>query len=513
MRVISILLSLVVSLSAAAQTIEIVPPATLDATNTGTWKVIVSNPGTQTTLPREVRLDFTPIAPLDGQVISVPPGCHAADNGRQTACVPTTLAPGESLVYEYSFRLTGPYGQVFTYATYGYGTNGPDISTTSTVAFGRAFAVTNANDSGPGSLRQVILDVNAACTVPGVPCDIVFRIDGPVPVEGWFTIRLLSPLPPVTAYASTINGASQTQHTGNTNLAGPELMLDGSLGTEWGHGLQFGGVFATVAGLAVGNFPGNGIASTGVFDTRIERCYLGMDPSGTRRAPNGLRGTQIEGGAISVTDSILGGNFRSGGWFETTTTLLIARNRIVDNGASGLYVKVMPTRYLAVAEDNLIAGNAHAGISVDRRSGGDFTRNTFEGNLGRAIDIGIDGPTLAMMPGLPGIGGIVGAPVITAVRVENGETVLEARIAPRSPFNAYLGEAVSFYASLTPRDGGVLLGTIDAVTVRGGETFTLRVPRDLRGQWVSAATFAVYVYGWDDLATGTSEVSEPRLVE
>ena len=34
--------------------------------------------------------------------------------------------------------------------------------------------------------------------------------------------------------------------------------------------------------------------------TRIERCHLGMDPSGLRRVPNGTRGTQIEGGWIVV---------------------------------------------------------------------------------------------------------------------------------------------------------------------------------------------------------------------
>jgi hypothetical protein len=512
MRVISILLSLVVSLSAAGQTIEIVPPATLDAGHTGTWKVIVSNPGSQPTASREVRLDFTPIAPLDGWVVSVPPGCHAADNGRQTACVPTVLAPGERQVYEYRFRLTGPYGAVFTYATYGYGTYGPDISTTSTVTFGLPFVVTNANDSGPGSLRQAILDANSECR-GGEPCEVVFRIDGPVPVEGWFTIRPLSPLPPVTAFSFTLDGAAQTQHTGDTNPAGPELMLDGSLVTAWGHGLQLEGVLASVGDVAIGNFHGNGIASTRLFETRIERCHLGMDPGGTRRAPNGLRGAQIEGGTIIVTGSLLGGNFRSGGWFESNTYLQVSDNRFIDNGASGFYVNVMPTRSNhGGAWDNVITGNAHAGISVDRRSAGSFAGNQFEGNLGRAIDIGIDGPTLAMVPGMPGFGGIVGAPVITSVRVENGETIIEARIAPRNPQNAYLGEAVSFYASPVPRDGGVLLGTVDAITVRGSETFTLRVPRDLRGQWVSAATFAVYVHGWDDIVTGTSEVGEPRFV-
>jgi Right handed beta helix region len=247
----------------------------------------------------------------------------------------------------------------------------------------------------------------------------------------------------------------------------------------------------------------------------IERCHLGMDPAGTLRTPNGTRGAQIEGGRITVTDSLLGGNFRSGGWFETDKDATIARNRFTDNGASGLYARITPGTYnLVTVADNLIAGNAHAGISLSRESIGSYAQNSFPGNLGRAIDIGIDGPTLAMAPGLPGRGGIVGAPVITSVRFENGETVIEARIAPRSPWNVYLGEIVHFYANPVPKDGGELIGTVNPNPGdRGGQVFTLRVPRDLRGQWVSAATFAIYIYNWDDAAPGTSEVGLPRLVE
>ncbi|HEY0155942.1 MAG TPA: right-handed parallel beta-helix repeat-containing protein [Thermoanaerobaculia bacterium] len=512
MRIHSILLSFFVTACALAQTIEIVPPAALDAGNTGTWKVIVSNPGMEPTRPREVRLDFTPFEPLDGEVVSVPPGCHVADNGRQTACVPTVLEPGESEVYEYRFRLTGPYGAVFTYATYGYGIGEsyvPDVSTTNLVELRRPFPVTNTNDSGPGSLRQAILEMNAVCNTD-VVCDVLFHVEGPVPVEGWFTIRPLTPLPRVTARSFHLDGGTQTAYTGDTNPAGPELMLDGSLVTEWGHGLQLeGGVFATVTDLAIGNFGGNGIASTGLWETRIERCHLGMNPSGTLRAPNGLRGAQLVGGTIVVTDSLLGGNFRSGGWFETSTFLDVSRNRFVDNGASGFYVKLVPVlSNHGGASYNYIARNAHAGISVDRLSAGRFAANDFEDNLGRAIDIGIDGPTLAMVPGLPGFGGIVGAPVITSARYDNGDTILEASLAPLTP-HPHLDDLIYFYASPHYKDGGELLG----YAMRTGSTFTLRVPRDLRGQWVSAATFGMYVYGWDSVTTATSEVGELRLVE
>jgi hypothetical protein len=506
MRVISILLSFVATLSAIAQTIEIVNPVLLDAEHTGAWTVIVSNPGPQPTLPADLNVHFTP-GGVDAAIISVPPGCQTV-NVRDTVCPAIAIAPGESRVYEYRLRLAGPYGVVYTSAR--YGNFGPGAS--STAVFGRPLTVTNTNDDGPGSLRQVIAEMNQTC-IPSDPCQPVFRIDGPVPAEGWFTIRPLSPLPPVTARFVVMDGRTQAVHTGDTNPAGPEIMLDGSF-TGSGHGLQFDGGAVTVTDLAVGNFPGNGIASAA--DTTIRRCHLGMDPSGVRRAPNGTRGVQVEHGTMEITDNLLGGNFRSGGWFDSRKNVTVARNRFIDNGASGFYAKTPPPEpggfNTITVENNIITGNAHAGISLDRESTGNYAKNHFGGNLGRAIDIGIDGETFAMIPALPGRGGVIGVPAITTARYENGETILVARSAPRNPMNIYLTETVYFYAGRDRKDGGELLGFTDA-SVRGGETFTLRVPRDLRGQWVSAATFVMYIYNWDDKAPGTSEAGVPRLVE
>jgi hypothetical protein len=55
---------------------------------------------------------------------------------------------------------------------------------------------------------------------------------------------------------------------------------------------------------------------------------------------------------------------------------------------------------------------------MDRLSTGYFAQNDFAGNLGRAIDIGIDGPTPQTNPGRPGQGGMVGAPVVTSALCE-----------------------------------------------------------------------------------------------
>lgn len=55
----------------------------------------------------------------------------------------------------------------------------------------------------------------------------MFNIEGPVPEEGWFTIRPRSPLPAITAQHFSLEGASQTRHTGDSNPEGPEIVIDG----------------------------------------------------------------------------------------------------------------------------------------------------------------------------------------------------------------------------------------------------------------------------------------------
>src|SRR5260221_11162824 len=96
------------------------------------------------------------------------------------------------------------------------------------------FTVTNTNDSGPGSLRQAILDANGN---PGTDT-IAFNIPG----QGVQTIRPLTPLPPVTDDAGvTIDGYTQPGSSPNTLAAGDNAVLlielDGSAGFGQGTGL------------------------------------------------------------------------------------------------------------------------------------------------------------------------------------------------------------------------------------------------------------------------------------
>ncbi len=79
--------------------------------------------------------------------------------------------------------------------------------------------MTNTNDSGPGSLRQAMLDANNATTAP--PDTILFEIPG----TGPFTIAPLTPLPTLT-HATIINGYSQPHAQKNNFASGDNAVIE-----------------------------------------------------------------------------------------------------------------------------------------------------------------------------------------------------------------------------------------------------------------------------------------------
>ncbi len=155
----------------------------------------------------------------------------------------------------------------------------------------RLFSVTTTADSGPGSLRQAILDSNADT---GGTNAIDFRI----PSQGVQTIVPSSPLPPLTNPV-VVDGFSQPGYAGT-----PLIELRGSAaGTA--DGLTITGSDTTVRGLDIDSFShGAGIHFTGAGATGgwVYGNFLGTDPSGTKAEPND-EGVETDGGA---TDNLIG---------------------------------------------------------------------------------------------------------------------------------------------------------------------------------------------------------------
>lgn len=210
-------------------------------------------------------------------------------------------------------------------------------------AFARAqveptFVVTSAGDSGPGTLRQAILDANA---VDGLHATITFDLAGAPP----YRIAPVTALPAVTVPV-TIDGTTQPGYSGT-----PVVELRGSASVNVG--LELGGGQSRLLALVV-----NGFADTGIRlregGNAVEGCYVGTDISGTVAVPNVVAGIDTSGG-----DRI--------GGTEPGAGNLISGNGSGSSRGGGIYVR---------GANSHIEGNA---------IGTDVTRSGPLGNSGPGI--------------------------------------------------------------------------------------------------------------------------------
>jgi hypothetical protein len=191
------------------------------------------------------------------------------------------------------------------------------ISLVSSSVRAATLIVTSTADTGPGSLRQAILDANADASTGAVL--IQFNIPG----SGVQTIAPLTPLPAITR-AVTIDGYSQPGTSPNTladadnavlliELNGANLNLGGGLNI----GLWIQANNCTVRGLVINRFANGGIGGILVYlcdNSVIEGNFLGTDATGTSALPNdsgvtilGGPGHRV-GGLTPASRNIVGGS-------------------------------------------------------------------------------------------------------------------------------------------------------------------------------------------------------------
>ena len=171
--------------------------------------------------------------------------------------------------------------------------------------------VFNTNDSGPGSLRQAMLNANATA---GVVETITFDIPG----TGPHTIQPLTDLPQVTDPV-IIDGTTEPDYAG-----APVVEIDGS-NTAVGFWLFGGG--STIKGLVINNFGSVGIALSGTAGgNTIQGNYVGTDITGSVAQGNATGGGGSGGIAISSNNNVVGG------------TTAAARNIISGNTTYGIHI-------------------------------------------------------------------------------------------------------------------------------------------------------------------------------
>src|SRR5262249_8778197 len=158
--------------------------------------------------------------------------------------------------------------------------------------------VTSTADSGPGSLRQAILDSNSVSAGANT---IHFAIPG----QGVQTIAPVSPLPPLTT-AVLVDGGSQPGYAGS-----PVIQLDGGQAGKPA-GLTITGSGVSIRGLDIVGFAsGAGILITGpgASQDAISANVIGTDPTGSIAWPN-QDGVRIQAGAH---DNTVGGTSAGAG--------------------------------------------------------------------------------------------------------------------------------------------------------------------------------------------------------
>lgn len=188
------------------------------------------------------------------------------------------------------------------------------------VLTGSPYVVCNVNDSGPGSLREAILDANGDMAASVVQFNI--------PGSGVHTIQPTSALPAVTGQVE-IDGTTQPGYGGS-----PLIELNGVSAGSVVSGLVLASPNITVMGLAINGFSGDGIDVTGGNDI-VQSCYIGTDPTGSVAVPNGGNGV-----SVSSTGNSIGG--------LTSTPGTAAGNVISGNGGNGIELD---------AGSNLVQGN------------------------------------------------------------------------------------------------------------------------------------------------------------
>ena len=227
-----------------------------------------------------------------------------------------------------------------------------------------SFLVINTVDSGPGSLRQAILDSDADTAGTNT-------IDFSIPGDGVQTLAPVSPLPAITQ-SVLIDGFSQPGYAGTLLIE-----LSGSqAGTS--NGLTIKGPDVTVRGLDINAFSqgaGIHVTGTGATGNWVYGNFLGTDPTGTQAVPNNT-GVQIDGGAANNT---IGGTTAGAG------------NVISANGNSGIWITGAGTTGVVV-QQNLIGtdltgtkplGNADPGVQID----GGAANNTIGGTTADAGNV------------------------------------------------------------------------------------------------------------------------------
>ncbi len=392
------------------------------------------------------------------------------------------------------------------------------------------FVVTNTNDAGAGSLRQAILDANAN---PG-PDDITFQIPG----AGVHTITPLSPLPNVTG-TTNIDGFTQPGAVANSLGTGSNAVLlvelDGSAAGAGASGLVITGNTASVSGLVINRFVGNGVLFTQSAEGTVRGCYIGTNTAGTAALGNAAHGVAIIdsgsnliGGAVVGDFNLISGNGGDGVHIEESMlgadadTNVVQGNRIglgngggaLPNAGNGVYIfgDNNTVGGQNAGEGNQIANNGSDGVEVASGGSNAVRGNSIFSNTKLGIELRDAQPDGTVTPndagdGDAGANTLQNFPIINSATSAGNSTDVAGTL-DSSPGGGF---RIDFYSSPTcdqsgNGEGQTYLGSVNAGTDDGGQgTFNVQLLQAVPVGHVVTATLT-------GESPNTSEFSPCRVV-
>jgi hypothetical protein len=395
------------------------------------------------------------------------------------------------------------------------------------------FTVTNTNDSGTGSLRQAILNANAATGADAINFNI--------PGAGAKTISPSSELPTITD-AVTVDGYSQPGSSPNTRDVGssdavPLVELSGASAPADSIGLRIDASGSAVRGLVINRWDSRGVDVRGSGNT-VSGNFVGTDPSGTLDRGNDSFGGVIVngdsntvGGTSPAARNVISGNegeginINSGAGHKVQGNLIGTKKNgtgALGNAGVGVFVHDAqdnligsPGGITARFAANTIAFNGGDGVQIKAifanvaTAGNRVLFNSIFSNAGQGIDLvgGTENAAGATAndPGDAdeGPNDLQNRPVVTSAKTAGGTTTIQAKLnsTPSDPF------VVEFYSSPSGNEGKKLVASKAVSTDPSGNVAFSVVPSEAvaAGQRITATATNV-------VDANTSEFSAPRTV-
>ncbi|MCX6296267.1 MAG: T9SS type A sorting domain-containing protein [Bacteroidetes bacterium] len=246
------------------------------------------------------------------------------------------------------------------------------------------YTVINTNDSGAGSLRAAISNVNIFPGTHTIAFNIPLSDPNYIASQGVWKITPTSTLPIITRNNVTIDGTTQTTNQGNTNPSGPEILIDGNhlFGSDFAfHLYNVSG--ATIKSFIIGRFTvGIEISGTSHNNTIVGN-YVGCNFNATDTLSNThgielLSGPyqNIIGGATVSERNVFSGNDHVGIRLVNANSNIIKGNYVGLNRTGNAAVRNYDgisiegtSKYNLIggytaAERNYVSGNVAYGIPV-----------------------------------------------------------------------------------------------------------------------------------------------------